>query len=285
MANEEKISQLTPMEIHNKEFKRRGRKGYDRYEVDKFLDQVVDEYGDALDQVVDLKNKQASQDKKIEEFKEENESLKAQVSELKKREQEVNNALEVAKKSASDIKQEAEKHAKSIIANAKRQAQGDSEFEKQQIQTLKADYDRLKKEVGQFRGHLQDMLQKQIDNLSDEEWQHALDKYFNTPRYYPEDGSEPSDDGDNYDLYADEVGDEDDFAEDDIGEPDHIDKEDLDALESSEEPDNDEEVKSEPQPMTGDSPSHETVDTAGSDDNSLKAGPTIVFPDDYKEHN
>ena len=47
--------QLTPMDIHNKEFKPRGRNGYDRYEVDNFLDEVVDNYGDALDEVVDLK--------------------------------------------------------------------------------------------------------------------------------------------------------------------------------------------------------------------------------------
>ena len=44
------------MDIHNKEFKHHGRSGYDRYEVDSYLDQIVDSYGDALDEVVDLKN-------------------------------------------------------------------------------------------------------------------------------------------------------------------------------------------------------------------------------------
>ena len=38
----DKETKLTPMDIHNKEFKHRGRNGYDRYEVDSFLDDVVD---------------------------------------------------------------------------------------------------------------------------------------------------------------------------------------------------------------------------------------------------
>lgn len=61
----DKETQLTPMDIHNKEFKSRGRNGYDRYDVDSFLDQIVDDYGDALDQVVDLKNEIVSLNEKM----------------------------------------------------------------------------------------------------------------------------------------------------------------------------------------------------------------------------
>ena len=46
---------LTPMDIHNKEFATKLR-GYDSKQVDSFLDRIVDAYGDALDQIVDLKN-------------------------------------------------------------------------------------------------------------------------------------------------------------------------------------------------------------------------------------
>ena len=53
------------MDIHNKEFKSKGRNGYDRYEVDSFLDEIVDNYGDALDQIVDLKNEVVSLNSKI----------------------------------------------------------------------------------------------------------------------------------------------------------------------------------------------------------------------------
>ena len=46
---------LTPMDIHNKEFATKLR-GYDSKQVDSFLDRIVDAYGDALDQIVYLKN-------------------------------------------------------------------------------------------------------------------------------------------------------------------------------------------------------------------------------------
>lgn len=276
------MSQLTPMDIHNKEFKRRGRNGYDRYEVDKFLDQIVDDYGDALDEVVDLKNEQVDLNNNLEDLRDKNNNLRQQLAQYQQREKEVNEAIVSAQKSASEIKSQAEKEAQKILASAKDQAKTDTKFEQQQKDTLSTDYDRLKAEVGQFRVHLQDLLNQEIKNLNDDEWQHALDKYFDSPRYYPEDGSEPIDDGDHYDLFADEVGDEENDS-DDIGEPDHIDKEDLDALESSQEPD-DEDSNSEPKPMTGDSPSHETIAVNQEKDKTKDSGPTIVFPDDYKDH-
>ncbi|MBA1395349.1 DivIVA domain-containing protein, partial [Lactobacillus sp. XV13L] len=44
------------MDIHNKKFRMRYFNGYDRYEVDNFLDQIGNDYGDALDETADLKN-------------------------------------------------------------------------------------------------------------------------------------------------------------------------------------------------------------------------------------
>lgn len=54
---------LTPMDIHNKEFSTKLR-GYDSKQVDGFLDRIVDAYGDALDQIVDLKNENVELKKK-----------------------------------------------------------------------------------------------------------------------------------------------------------------------------------------------------------------------------
>ena len=56
---------LTPMDIHNKEFSTKLR-GYDSKQVDSFLDRIVDAYGDALDQIVDLKNENVELKKKVE---------------------------------------------------------------------------------------------------------------------------------------------------------------------------------------------------------------------------
>ncbi len=68
---------LTPMDIHNKEFSTKLR-GYDSKQVDGFLDRIVDAYGDALDQIVDLKNENVELKKKVDKF----EKVKDQIKEL-----------------------------------------------------------------------------------------------------------------------------------------------------------------------------------------------------------
>lgn len=275
----DKEEKITPMEIHNKEFKRRGRNGYDRYEVDSFLDQIVEDYGDVLDGNVDLKNKVFSLQDELKKKDQVITDLQNEVAKYKQRETEVNEVLVSARKSAKEIKDNAQNEADQLIANAKVQAETDTKFQRQQQETLSKDYDRLKEEIGQFRLHIQDMLQKQIDNLDDEEWQHALDKYFDTPRYYPEDGSEPIDNGDEVDLLADYGDDEDEDEENVIGEPDDVDKDDLDAVESSQEPDQD------AQPLTGDSSNTATFSPSPEPTSEVGSNATIVFPDDYKKHN
>lgn len=246
------------MEIHDKEFRHRGRNGYDRYEVDVFLDQIVDDYGDALDEIVDLKNEKVALTKQIAQFNDQADKNKA-------KENETNEKLKEAKEQAKKLIEEAHIEAEDIIDMAHNQA--DDIYEKGQKDTLAKDYNRLKSQVSEFRKGIQQKLRQEIDDLNDEDWQKALDKYFDTPRYYPEDGSEPHelDDGD-----LDEID---------------VDKENPDALESSQEPDDrKEKEKHTPQPMTGDSPSHETI-APKREDTQLNGGSTIVFPDNYKDHN
>ncbi|MDO4912151.1 MAG: DivIVA domain-containing protein [Lactobacillus sp.] len=57
MEKSEDKKKLTPMDIHDKEFKHRGAKGYDAYDVDLFLDRIIDDYADTLDENVDLRNR------------------------------------------------------------------------------------------------------------------------------------------------------------------------------------------------------------------------------------
>lgn len=268
-----KKRQITPMDIHNKEFTRRGRNGYDRYEVDSFLDDIVDSYGDTLDEMIDLKNQIVAQDEKIE-------KLQSQVDDYNKKKMEVNDVLVSARQSANELKLAAEKEAAQIIEDAKKQAETDTNFQKQQQETISADYKRIKEEVAVFRKHIQDLLEKQINDLSDENWQHTLDEFYHTERFYPGDGSEPL-------SYAQSQEEEfaresalDDEIDDD--EPDIIDNEDLDGLNSTQEPDD---LDSSSTILSGDSPSQETVDRSNPEINFSDNAPTIVFPDNYKDHN
>ncbi|MDN6028866.1 MAG: DivIVA domain-containing protein [Lactobacillus sp.] len=54
MANK-KHAIITPMAIHDKHFKRTSD-GYNANQVDAFLDELIDDYSDTLDQLIDLKN-------------------------------------------------------------------------------------------------------------------------------------------------------------------------------------------------------------------------------------
>lgn len=261
----DKETKLTPMDIHNKKFKHRGRNGYDRYEVDSFLDDVVDNYGDALDQVVDLKNEVVSLNKKVED-------MQAQVDEYSN----MKKSLISAQKTVDQLKENAEAEAKRILDDAKKEAQTEVGYQKQQQEVISNDYKRLKKQIGEFRSHMQAMLQNEINNLNDETWQHALDEYFHTERFYPGNGAEP-------------IGEEEIANETAIDDED-IDNDDVNDVNSSQEPDDlDEELSDDsddeettPKPMTGDSPHHETINLKPEVPKS-SSGPTIVFPDDYKK--
>lgn len=264
MADEKtQVNQLTPMDIHNKEFKHRGRNGYDRYEVDSFLDKIVDNYGDALDEVVDLKNEIVSLNTKVEQLQE-----KADAYDEKRKQ--LQDSLISAQEAADIIKEKAHQEADDIVNNAKEQATIDANYEKQQKDVIADDYKRLKQKIGEFRSHMQAMLQKQIDNLNDDEWQQALDEYFNTDRFYPDDGSEPIPVADDEDIEDDD---------DEVIEQDDVDKQAPDDVNSYQDPSEGEE---EPKPMTGDSPNTEQIDVSKPAPKK-RSGTTIVFPDDYKD--
>ena len=91
---------LTPMDIHNKEFSTKLR-GYDSKQVDGFLDRIVDAYGDALDQIVDLKN--------------ENVELKKKVDKFEKVKDSINESLISAQENAEEIKKEQIKKHKKLF--------------------------------------------------------------------------------------------------------------------------------------------------------------------------
>ncbi|ADX70484.1 DivIVA domain-containing protein [Lactobacillus helveticus] len=267
----DKETKLTPMDIHNKEFKHRGRNGYDRYEVDSFLDDVVDSYGDALDQVVDLKNEVVSLNKKVED-------MQAQVDEYSN----MKKSLISAQQTVDQLKgnAEAEAEAKRILDDAKKQAQTEVGYQKQQQEVISNDYKRLKKQIGEFRSHMQAMLQDEINNLNDETWQHALDEYFHTERFYPGNGAEPI--GEEEEIANEATIDDEDVDNDDVNdvnssqEPDDLD------MDLSDDSDDDDDSAPAPKPMTGDSPHHETINLKP-EMPKTSSGPTIVFPDDYKK--
>lgn len=266
MANEkEQVKRLTPIDIHDQEFKKRGRHGYDRFEVDSFLDKIVDDYGDTLDENNDLKNQ-------IYSLQQQNKKLTAIANEYQGQKQQITAAQELIKKAQQEANEKmaaAEKEIAQHRQEAQHQAQIDLDYEKQQQDTIQYDYERLKEQVAEFRKHIQGQLQAEIVRLNDEDWQKELDKYFHTERFYTETGEPVA-----------MVDPDDKDAEDE--EVDNEGSDEVDSGEEIEEPDEDADGEGS-QVMTGDSSQQATV--ARKRPEAKSAGATIVFPDDYNEHN
>ena len=110
---------ITPMEIHNREFKK-GFRGYNENEVDEFLDRVVVDYEKVLRENEKLRDKLNLNDKEVENYKKLEKNLQETLSVAQKTADEV---LESAKKSAQELKDNAARDSKSIYDNTIREAQ------------------------------------------------------------------------------------------------------------------------------------------------------------------
>ncbi|QNQ82454.1 DivIVA domain-containing protein [Lactobacillus sp. PV037] len=184
------MARLTPMNIHEKQFQTKF-KGYDVDEVDGYLDQIVNDYGDVLDENVDLKNK-------IAHLEEQNQLLTDKTKEYDELKETLNRSLiaaqklqEEAEQNSAKIVEDGQKQAQEIVEKAKGNAEDLDKNLKQEYTTLSEDYELLKKKVSNFRSEMKKQLQEQLDALSDDSWQYELDEYYGRSRLYPGDGSQP----------------------------------------------------------------------------------------------
>lgn len=187
---------LTPMDIYNKKFKKKGRYGYDAQQVDDFLDLVVQKYADALDENSDLKNENLQLQNKNKDLKHDiafvqeelsgmqdnyqkevaksnklEEKLKAKPKtvpvanvDMDEKKAEVNEIIAKAHAYAAKIK---EKARASVNTNTNSQPSADeSEYYKQKVNILKSNISNLKQRVSQYSNNIQQSLQDEINNIN-----------------------------------------------------------------------------------------------------------------------
>ena len=104
---------LTPIDIHNKEFKR-GFRGYDEDEIDDFLDQVASDYEMLFRENANLKNE-------IESLKREINLSKQHLDKYHELETNLRDTLMVAQKTAKQVTDNAEKAAKTLSQNTRQE--------------------------------------------------------------------------------------------------------------------------------------------------------------------
>lgn len=143
---------LTPLEIHNKEFKRSFR-GYDEEEVDEFLDQVIADYEQLYRENMDLRDDISKNEGNIGQYKDLEDTLK--------------NALVVAQQTSDKMKSNAEKEAQMIVQEANTRAErivSDAQFK---FEKMLHDHESLKNQVKLLKIKLKSFLELQIGMIEE----------------------------------------------------------------------------------------------------------------------
>jgi len=139
---------LTPLDIHNKEFKV-GFRGYVEGEVDDFLDQVVKEFEALIRENGELKDRLDNLDQALERYRTIEDSLNKTLLLAQQAAEEVRS---VGGREAELIRERALMEAKRIVDEAKLQARQGVE-----------DYSEMRREAELFRLRMKTMLQAQLE--------------------------------------------------------------------------------------------------------------------------
>jgi cell division initiation protein len=142
------IKLLTPLDIHNKEFKKAIR-GYDADEVDEFLDEIIKDYEHLYKDNLNLKDQ-------IDSFQE-------NIARYRDLEDTLHNTMILAQQTAEEVKKNAEKEAELIIRNAKQKAEEIILKAKDDIIELQNEYKELQKTVQQFKAQYKAFLIAQLE--------------------------------------------------------------------------------------------------------------------------
>ncbi|MDR3241387.1 MAG: DivIVA domain-containing protein [Lactobacillaceae bacterium] len=169
---------LTPQEIHSKEFTNRGR-GFDKTEVNDFLDQVVIDFEALITENQTLKTKLAESEANTKQVEEMKQSVNSSIliaqeaaERLKKQtESEVEATRNQAEEQAQQTVLEATAKANKIVTGANTDASQIKADSDQEIEKLHAEKDALTQELSSFKAKLTGMLQNQIDLVNnDKNW-------------------------------------------------------------------------------------------------------------------
>ena len=160
---------LTPHDIEVKEFGRAVR-GYKTEDVDNFLDEIILDFQQLLDENKKLRESVAE--------------LDADLRQYKKSESSMLNTLESAKKLMGNISLSAEKRAEVIINNANANAEAIQREAKESISKLTEEGERLAVRVKKFKDRYKELLKDELSQIdgSTEDLIAELEREFLTGR-------------------------------------------------------------------------------------------------------
>ena len=143
---------MTPLEIQNKTVKKSAF-GYDKAEVDEFMQQLYNEYDRVYMDNIALKDKIGV--------------LSDAVKQYKAMEETLQNTLLLAQKTGDEIKKNADEKSGNIIREAELKAEKIVESAKKQVDEINVEYQQVKRDMSVYKAKMTGLLKNQIDFLSD----------------------------------------------------------------------------------------------------------------------
>ena len=147
---------ITPMDIEQQEFSRSFR-GYNEEEVDDFLDKIVKDYEELINENARLNEEIEKMQEKLKEFSQIEETLRS--------------ALLNAQKSAEEIKERVEDEAKIIIEKAEASAKALKQKILQREDLVKNEIDSLRRYKFIFKEKFKSMLNLYLRMIENEEFE------------------------------------------------------------------------------------------------------------------
>ena len=158
---------LSPLDIHNKEFSSKFR-GYDEDEVNEFLEQIMKDYENVLEENKALKNSLKQS--------------KEQVSHFNSIEETLQKSILVAQEAAEDVRRNSMKESKLIIKEAEKNADRIVNEALSRARKISVEIEDLKKQSKVFRTRFKMLIEAQLDLIQSDDWDKLLEYEINAER-------------------------------------------------------------------------------------------------------
>ena len=155
---------LSPLDIHNKEFSSKFR-GYDEDEVNEFLEQIMKDYENVLNENKELKNNLKQS--------------KEQVSHFNSIEETLQKSILVAQEAAEDVRRNSMKESKLIVREAEKNADRIVNEALSRARRISVEVEDLKKQSKVFRTRFKMLIEAQLDLIQSDDWDKLLEYEIN----------------------------------------------------------------------------------------------------------
>ena len=142
---------LTPLDIHNKEFKRSFR-GYNEEEVDEFLDRIVKDYERLYQDNIELKETVDRINSKLEHYQHMENTL--------------HNTLVIAQETAEEVKLNAKKESELQLKESEIRGQKLVDEAMSKVRRMNAECEELKKQAQVYRTRMRTLVEAQLEMLT-----------------------------------------------------------------------------------------------------------------------